>query len=155
MCDYSLEMIKSRAAADNEDIVIKQFNTGSKGFVDPVDADCAVCVKSGAELTIFLPDRDYNVVVLGDNPVGETTHLSGELSVVFHTLPKPAFSMYHDGVILPDGRWMSMQALPTGTRAVITKALPIELTEAAKGEVAFKEEDRIADVAPLVQPAHV
>ena len=51
---------------------------------------------------------------------------------------------------MPGGRFMLVQALPHLTRAIVTKALPKELTEAAKGKRAFKEEMRVADVAPLM-----
>jgi hypothetical protein len=72
---------------------------------------------------------------------------AGETPVVFHTLLREGFG-YKDGVIMPSGRFLLLQALPNGTRATVTKALPSEITEAVKGEKAFTPETRVPDLAP-------
>jgi hypothetical protein len=169
MCDYSLEAYKSRAAVDGEDLVIKQFPSGSKGFVENWAArglrdvpifDCAVCCKDGVEMVLLL-DATYNVREVPTQYVDrKNVELHGEIPVTFHTLargdlPKTTWGIvphnygYRDGFIIPGGHFLSVQDLPAGTRATVTKALPKELSEAVKGDVAFEEENRIADVAPL------
>jgi hypothetical protein len=171
MCDYSLEGYKSRAAVDGEELVVKQFPSGSRGFVEPRntdlgaafrDSDCAVCCKDGVEMTLFLHGATLQTRSLRENGgLGDDAQdekLEGETPVKFHTLAKFATKTpwgvsqfgYRDGFILPNGRFMLVQALKAGTRATVTKALPKEITEAVKGDVAFKEELRITDVVPLV-----
>jgi hypothetical protein len=53
---------------------------------------------------------------------------------------------YRDGVIMPSGRFLLLQALPKGTRATVTKALPSEITAAIKGEKAFEPEIRVEGI---------
>jgi hypothetical protein len=160
MCDYSLEHQKSRAAVEGEDLVIHAFVSGTKGFVGAGGAlvageVCAVCCKDGVEMICYL-DGQYNVRN-APKPYSERVNVSlhGEIPVVFHTMRDTGDFVHRDGFLIPGGQFLSVQDLLVGTRATVTKALPPELSEAAKGDVAFKEEDRIADVAPLVQPAHV
>lgn len=130
MCDYSLEMAKSREAADNEDLILKAFRTGSKGFVDPSDEECAVCLKEGTELTL--------------NVAGV------EMKATF-AKRLPAFGYgYKDGVIMPDGDFRSLQEFAPGTKATVVKALPAEITEAAKGSVAFDPDEATVKVAETV-----
>ena len=54
MCDYSLENYKSRAAVDGEELVVRLFPSGTHGFVSEADPDCAVCCKSGVEMTLSI-----------------------------------------------------------------------------------------------------
>jgi hypothetical protein len=70
---------------------------------------------------------------------------AGETPVVFHTLLREGFG-YKDGVITPSGRFLSLQKLPKGTRATITKALPTEITDAIKTHEAFEPEIRVEAV---------
>jgi hypothetical protein len=166
MCDYSLEAYKSRAAVDGEDLVIKAFPSGSKGFVeaksnrrntdfvlaqafrDDPTSDCPVCCQSGVEMTLHLTGSYQTRSVAKGEPMdAHDEELQGEFSVTFHTLAKvenpwggQTFG-YRDGFVLPNGRYLSIQRLAPGTRATVTKALPLELTEAAKGGI-----DSVADI---------
>ena len=169
MCDYSLEQYKSRAAIDGEELVVKQFTSGSKGFVearwnrrntdlggafrDDPTSNCAVCCKDGVEMTIHLSGT-YQTRGLEN---GETMHardekFDGKIPVTFHTLAKFPCGQYgqrygyRDGFILPNGRFMLLQAVQPGTRATVTKALPKEITEAVKGEQAFKPEIELEQI---------
>jgi hypothetical protein len=169
MCDYSLEAFNSRAAVDGEDLVINEFPTGCKGFVADsavgkamspekkgiwASSDCAVCCKPGVEMTLYFEGIAEVFSFEGEGNRRSTycsfEEFSGETPVVFHTLSKECSVLYRDGFTVPSGKFLSLRNLRVGTRATVTKALPKELTEAAKGETAFKEEMRVADVAPLV-----
>ncbi len=150
MCDYSLESVKSRAAVDGEDLTLKAFRTGSKGFVDAVDPDCAVCCKSGVEMVCHI-SGDVMTTTL-DTKMPEMESFSGETQVVFHTSDFKGFvTFYKDGFITPSGRFLLLQHLPEGTKATVTKALPAVLADAAKGDVAFEPEIK---VTPIETPAH-
>lgn len=147
MCDYSLESVKSRDAVNGEDLVLKRFGFGpSKGFASESAPDCAVCCKSGVEMTLHfagvLQTRDMS------SKLTEAEALTGETPVTFFTLTPEFGTGYKDGLITPSGRFVILQHIPEGTRVTITKALPAELLEAAKGEIAFKEEILVADLAP-------
>ncbi len=50
MCDYSLMHVKSRAANVGDNLEVKAFPSGSRGFVSPADPEIAVCVLPGTEL---------------------------------------------------------------------------------------------------------
>lgn len=58
MCDYSLEAYRKRDAQKGDRLVLHTFGGtghGTKGFVDPADPDCAVCIKPGTRLEIGSP----------------------------------------------------------------------------------------------------
>lgn len=136
MCDYSLEMYKSRAAKADEDLTVRQFPSSSRGFIDPVDADCAVCLEPGVELILHF---DHDIVGsfpnLDTNALSDMITIGGDMPVVFYEIEK--VYGYRDGFRLADGHFVLLQALPVGTRATVTKPLPIELTEAVAAPVAF------------------
>ena len=50
MCDYSLHNVKSRPAKVSDKLTTHHFNTGTRGFAAPEDANTAVCVLPGTEL---------------------------------------------------------------------------------------------------------
>jgi hypothetical protein len=50
MCDYSLYSIKSRPAKIGDQLTVRDFGTGTRGFAASEDATVAVCVLPGTEL---------------------------------------------------------------------------------------------------------
>ena len=52
MCDYSLHNVKSRPAKVGDKLTTHHFNTGTRGFAAPEDANTAVCVLPGTELAL-------------------------------------------------------------------------------------------------------
>src|SRR5258708_22050186 len=50
MCDYSFHNVKSRPAKVGDKLTTHHFNTGTRGFAAPEDANTAVCVLPGTEL---------------------------------------------------------------------------------------------------------
>jgi hypothetical protein len=145
-CDFSLETYKSRAAVKDEDLVVRKFPSGCKGFVDLIDADCAVCCKSGVEMTLHLSGT-FLVMDGGlEGPLYRELSeelFTGPISVFFRTQPGNWPGLFRDGFILEDGTFLNLQYLPEGTRATVTKALPIEIAEAIKGDIAFEPELRV------------
>jgi hypothetical protein len=153
MCDYSLENYKSRAAVDGEELLVKQFPSGSKGFVElrtdlgaAFREDCAVCCKDGVEMTLHLSGT-YQTRSLknGEPDDARDEKFDGEIPITFHTLAC-ADRGYRDGFMLLNGWYLSIQRLAPGTRAIVTKALPKEITEAAKGKKAFKPEIELEQI---------
>lgn len=145
-CDFSLEMYKSRAAEDNEDIVLRRFQSGSKGFVSAADHAappansmemCAVCVKDGVEMDLTLTGV-FSTQDLVTLKCENEAFADEVVPVKFHSKDSHGkFIGYRDGVILPSGRFLILQSLMEGTKATVTKALPAEIAAAAKGETAF------------------
>jgi hypothetical protein len=50
MCDYSLHNVRSRPAKAGDKLTTRNFDTGTRGFSAPEDANMAVCVLPGREL---------------------------------------------------------------------------------------------------------
>ncbi len=51
MCDYSLQNVRSRPAQVGDRLTTRDFGTGTRGFAAAEDADMAVCVLPGTELS--------------------------------------------------------------------------------------------------------
>ena len=51
MCDYSLHSVKSRPAKITDELTVRDFGTGTRGFAASEDANVAVCVLPGTELS--------------------------------------------------------------------------------------------------------
>jgi len=51
MCDYSLHSVKSRPAKVGDKLTTRDFFTGTRGFAASEDANVAVCVLPGTELS--------------------------------------------------------------------------------------------------------
>jgi hypothetical protein len=51
MCDYSLQNVKSRPAKIGDKLTTRNFGTGTRGFAASEDANVAVCVLPGTELS--------------------------------------------------------------------------------------------------------
>ena len=51
MCDYSLQSVKSRPAKVGDKLFTRDFGTGTRGFAAAENANTAVCVMPGTELS--------------------------------------------------------------------------------------------------------
>ena len=52
MCDYSLHNVRSRPAKVGDKLTTRDFGTGTRGFAASEDANLAVCVRPGTELSL-------------------------------------------------------------------------------------------------------
>lgn len=111
MCDYSLEMYKSRAAEKDETLTVHRFHTGTSGFVKEGNCETAVCL---------LPGTLLHVDTGGAIDIG-----------VFAQLDIPAVGLHRDGLIFGT-RNVSLQHMPAGTKATVlmlgTKEAPEDVT---------------------------
>ena len=110
MCDYSLEMYGSRPAREGELYVATRFPSGSIGFAAPGAPRTPVCVQCDT------------TVVLTDIPPVMQRHLGigAEVETVF---AQRETGLYRDGLRLKDGRFLSLQDLPSGVGAYIPSLL--------------------------------
>jgi hypothetical protein len=51
MCDYSLQSVSSRPAKVGDKLTTRDFGTGTRGFCASEDANVAVCILPGTELS--------------------------------------------------------------------------------------------------------
>ncbi len=110
MCDYSLEMYGSRPAREGELYVTTRFPSGSIGFAAPGAPRTPVCVQCDT------------TVVLTDIPsvMQKNLGIGSEVETVFAQRDS---GLYRDGLRLKNGRFVSLQDLPSGVGAYIPSLL--------------------------------
>ena len=147
MCDYSLAEMKTRLAAEGEDLVVYRFPTGTLGFTSPPELErlaelrgwrawfsprpvpCAVCIPTGARLVLRdIPPRLQSGLDLGL-----------EEDVVFTQIGMDA-GRHRDAVRFRNNREVLLQRLVEGQRARVislggTTALEEELAGTASSSV--------------------
>ena len=106
MCDYSLQNVRSRPAAVGDNLLTRNFGTGTRGFCAPADPTTAVCVLPGTELA-FEQRIDANVPT-GDYRVA-----------VFRQINKQQPYLHHDALELPDGQIVLLTGLAEGLTAIV------------------------------------
>ena len=99
MCDYSLEMYRSRPAQLGELYETHQFGSLSVGFIAPGDPSTAVCMAYDTTLKLEgIPER-----------IQRNKHVSANEDVTFARLENGA---HHDGVRFANGAEVTLQAWP-------------------------------------------
>lgn len=108
MCDYSLEMYRSRPAREGEEYRTHRFTSGSIGFVSPGDDNTAVCMA-------------YDTCIRLDNvpeAVRTAYGVTSPAEVVFAHKDNGA---YRDAVRFANGTVLSLQQLGAGVSARVTR----------------------------------
>ena len=120
MCDYSLELYRSRAAVREEQYTLHRFPSGTMGFVAGTDCDTAVCMPAGAQLRL--------------EGIGETVQRAfavGPAEEVVMTRLEVTGHAHRDAVRFANGREVLLQSLNAGVSARLaerdlTKILGLE-----------------------------
>lgn len=110
MCDYSLELYRSRPAQLGEKYVLTRFRRDSLGFASPGDCSTAVCIPYDARLRLE----------------GISGRLQDELGVEpdeVVTFTRVDHGRYRDGVRFANGAETSLQRLNPGITAALTQSL--------------------------------
>ena len=110
MCDYSLEMYRSRPAVSGEKYETYRFPSGSIGFVAPGDFTTAICVACDCRLELHGIPIDLRQRL-------DVDEASGVTFVRIEEGP------HHDGVRFRDGTEVTLQRLGPGVSAVVIDAL--------------------------------
>jgi hypothetical protein len=99
MCDYSLHHVSSRPARVGDKLTTRNFNTGTRGFAAPEDANMAVCVLPGTELAFA---RAACCQLRGSFgwKVGTLNHTTA----IFRQVNKDNPQTHHDALEFPDGQ---------------------------------------------------
>ena len=120
MCDYSLQSVKSRPAKIADELTVRDFGTGTRGFAASENPDVAVCVLPGTELAFAhevkrLPARLWP---WHDNVIKHET-------AIFRQINKDRVAAHHDALEFPDGKIVLLTFLHEGEQATVLQ-LPAE-----------------------------
>jgi hypothetical protein len=136
MCDYSLHSVKSRPAKVGDKLTTHNFNTGTRGFAAPEDANTAVCVLPGTELAFarVVSCRPRGLLGWKASTVKQTT-------AVFRQINKDNLHTHHDALEFPDGQIVLLTDLLEHQEATVLQ-LPAQPATAAEAKV----QERVAHV---------
>lgn len=110
MCDYSLEMYRSRPAVAGEDYETRRFHSGSVGFIAAGDAETAICMACDMRLALAqIPMDLQQSLSVGDKDDVTFVHIEA--------------GPYHDGVRFSNGAEVTLQKLGVGVKARVIDAL--------------------------------
>ena len=118
MCDYSLELIRSRPAKAGDKLVSTSFpNTPTRGFAAADDRCAAVCLLPGTELS-FEEEIRCDGVIFSWTP--------GHKVAKFQQVNKGKRHVHHDALGFPDGKVVLLTQLREGQYATVLQlpALP-------------------------------
>ena len=113
MCDYSLELYRSRPAVEGEQYTLRRFPSGTMGFTAERDCETAVCLPADAHLRL----EGVGEAIRQAYAVGPTEE------VVMTRMDGTAFS-HRDAVRFANGREVLLQGLNAGIVATLVEVLP-------------------------------
>lgn len=111
MCDYSLELYRSRPAEQDEQLTLERFSSGSMGFAANRSCDTAVCIPADARLRL-VGIAETVQRTLGVGPVEEVT------------MTRLEHGPHKDAVRFANGRDVCLQSLNTGLGAIVLSLTP-------------------------------
>lgn len=110
MCDYSLEMYRTKPARAGERYVTTRFATGTMGLASAGDPTTPICVQCDTRLRLDgIPDELQRTLGVGATE-----------EVVFTRLDQGYF---RDGIRFANGAELSLQRLPPGIDTTVTMTL--------------------------------
>jgi hypothetical protein len=129
MCDYSLQLVRSRPAKVGDKLTTRDFGTGTRGFAAAEDARVAVCALPGIELAFASKVKleDFRFVV---RPKAETL---SHATAIFRQVNKNEPRKHHDALEFPDGHIVLLTQVCEGQEATVLQ-LPVQPTTAAEEE---------------------
>lgn len=130
MCDFSLQMVKSRPAKVEDQLTVKDFGHGTTGFCASEDESVAVCLLPGTELAFDEPIKVY----------GGWFDLQGckATTAIFRQINKEQPRAHHDALETPDGQIVLLTRLAGGQKARV-----LQLPAAPKTEAEAEEQKRL------------
>jgi hypothetical protein len=128
MCDYSLQNVSSRPATVGDQLITRDFRTGTRGFADVECPSVAVCLLPGTE--IAFPEG---------LPVARRTFLGWRrktvhyYTAIFRQVNKQTPNVHHDALEFPDGRKVLLTLVAIGHTATVLQ-LPARPKTPAEAE---------------------
>ena len=126
MCDYSLQNVKSRPAKVGDKLTTHNFGTGTMGFAAPEDANVAVCVLPGTELSFADAVSGFLSGLLRWRK-----QVINHKTAIFRQINKEKPMAHHDALEFPDGQIVLLTVLGEGQQATVLQ-LPAEPKTAAE-----------------------
>ena len=128
MCDYSLTNVRSRPAQVGDNLTVRDFGTGTRGFCAPEDASTAVCLLHGTELAF-----SGEVMCLATGLFPWRERALSYSTAIFRQISKDKVAAHHDALEFPDGRQVLLTLLCEGQTATVLQlpAQPKTSEEAA------------------------
>jgi hypothetical protein len=120
MCDYSLHSIKSRPARVRDKLTTRDFRTGTRGFAASEDANVAVCVRPGTELSFTREVTCQPIGMLGCRDM-----VIKHKTAIFRQVNKEKVAAHHDALEFPDGQIVLLTCVREGQEATVLQ-LPAE-----------------------------
>ena len=108
MCDYSLELYRSRPATQEEQYTLHRFPSGTMGFVAGTDCETAVCMPAGAKLSLT-----------GINETVQRAFSIGPAEEVTMTRLEVTGHAHRDAVRFANGREVLLQSLNAGVTCTL------------------------------------
>ena len=125
MCDYSLELVRSRPAKVGDKLVTRDFRTGTRGFAAADDPGLAVCVMPGTELAFA-----QEVACWPGGLLGWRMRTINHQTAIFRQVNKDKWA-HHDALEFPDGQTELLTLLCEGQEATVLQ-LPAQPTTVAE-----------------------
>jgi hypothetical protein len=120
MCDYSLHNVRSRPAKVGDKLTTRDFGTGTRGFAASEDANLAVCVLPGTELSFA-----GEVACLPVGLLAWREKVIKHRTAIFRQINKERVAAHHDALEFPDGQIVALTFLCEGQQATVLQ-LPAE-----------------------------
>jgi hypothetical protein len=120
MCDYSLHNVRSRPAKVGDKLTTRDFRTGTRGFAASEDANLAVCVLPGTELSFA-----GEVTCLPVGLLAWREKVIKHKTAIFRQINKERVAAHHDALEFADGQTVLLTFLCEGQQATVLQ-LPAE-----------------------------
>jgi hypothetical protein len=136
MCDYSLQSIESRPAKVGDELVVRNFGTGTCGFAPAGEKNkIAVCVMPGTEIAF-----EDKIVVTNPSLFSWGRTINAK-TAIFRQINKDRVAAHHDALEMPDGKIVMLTVLETGQRARV-----LQLPAKPKNKKEREEQTRVETV---------
>ena len=112
MCDYSLHLVKSRAAKVGDLLTTRQFNAHTRGFCASEDKTLAVCVLPGTELSFA---KEVKLAWTWPWTKSRINHKTA----IFRQINQHERATHHDALEFPDGKIVLLTKLKPRQRATV------------------------------------
>ena len=129
MCDYSLHHVNSRPAKVGDKLTTRDFRMGTLGFAASEDANVAVCVLPGTELSFAdaVQRNKRHLWPWKNKTINRQT-------AIFRQVNKEEQRAHHDALEFPDGQIVLLTHLREGQRAAVLQ-VPVQPKTAAEARV--------------------
>jgi hypothetical protein len=115
MCDYSLDLVASRAAKVGDELVTTKFNNSiTRGFAAIGEPNVAVCLLPGTEVAF---EKEVSFGIFPTRKLAEKVARFRQINLV-----KP--SVHHDALEFPDGETVLLTRLCEGQHATVLQLPP-------------------------------